>query len=396
MLWRNRRKARRRAHDVEAKKRRRNVDNEADAREMLVEKEIKAKQKIWAKATARWRSNARFSARQRRGRRLSARLSISNHSSASLDNSRTCLAEPPPSPPPGVSPRSSTASLNDIQPSEDTPISPPSSSSREDVSAPHGPQARISPPAYHHHGQISSLMLSQGDASSAEFTPSTASGKERSIQHTQTPTYPALDDLSQSSLPLSLHAAHVATDDKAMLARLAELASAPPEEESGPIPQTAVPEWNDDDVEDIASHLLTPSPTQFPYSSMFPPPPSKERLAAAEQLYDYSYAFAEVAPLDLEAGPSAPPFEEGSSPPQEELIPSAPPLFDDDRHSDAEPSAPPLDPSSPSENEPEPGVTPREGHDQPSDRMHTSSVGPGSFAGASPIRYSVVLPGYQP
>lgn len=375
------------------------MDNEADVREILVEKEIKAKQKIWAKATARWRSNARFSARQRRGRRLSARLSTSNQSSASLDNSRTCLAEPPPSPQPGVSPRSSTSSLGDNHPSEDTPIPPSSSSSREDVSAPHESQARISPPAYHHHGQIPTLMLSPGDASSTELTPSTATGKERSIQHAHTPAYPALCDPSQSLIPMSLHAAHVATDDKAMLARLAELASAPPDEESGPDPQTSVPEWNDDDVEDVASHLLTPSPTQFPFSPMFPPPPSKERLAAAEQLYDYSYAFEEVAPLDLEAGPSAPPFEEGSSPPQERLIPSAPPLFDDNQHPDVGLSAPPLDPSSQSEGESEPGFTPREHHDhepQPSDRMHASLAGPAPFAGASPIRYSVVLPGYQP
>lgn len=198
---------------------------------------------------------------------------------------------------------------------------------------------------------------------------------------------------------MSLRAAHVATDDKALLAHLAMLASAPPEDESDANPGTALqisaPEWEDEPLEDIAPHLMNSS-TSNAFSPMFPPPPSKERLAAAE-FYDYPYTFEDMAISDLEAGPSAPPFEEASSP-QQDLVPSAPPLFEDDVFaSDAQPSAPSWDSSSQSENEHQQmNVSERDGDRVQSVSATSSSTDRGPSSGRSPVRDSVVLPGYQP
>lgn len=405
MFCRNRmKKTRHKFRDVEAKARkRRRMSNDADAREIAVEKEMKTKQKIWARATARWRANARLAARQRRGRRTGPRLSHSNHSSASLEDSRNYFAETSTLPHSGASPRSSTASLAGEIHRSDTVSS--SLSLHEEMPTPVVPPvspARTSPPAYHHYQrQVPSLVISTGKESRIEFAGSSAAaGWERLPQISDSSPYTLLSDLS-SSCPTSssLHVAHVATDDKALLSRLAEFASAPPDDASEEILQTSAPEWHDEDLEDIAPHLLAATSEPFPFSSVFPAPPSKERLAAAE-FYDHLYAFEEVGPAELAIGPSAPPFEEGPSPPQQEglgLVPSAPPLFDDDQASEAQPSAPFWERSSQDEQESELDNTSGQGQ-EPSDDTDISSGGQRHFSGtsASPIRDSILLPGYQP
>jgi hypothetical protein len=402
MFWRKR-KTKGASRDIEAKANRKR-DSISEA-EVILEKEIKAKQKLWARATARWRSNARHSARQRRGRRISSRLPQANQSSTSLDNSRSYLARSSAPPSRASSRRSSTASLNGQFHSESIPT--PSPTLQEDDSSttsatPETP-TRVSPPAYQHHGEIPRIMVSAGDSLSINHSGlSTPVGMDRSRRPSHSSAFTSSTDASQNNTPMSLHAAHVATDDKALLARLAMLASAPPEDESdtepGSSPQISAPEWEDEPLEDIAPHLVNSSSSNA-FSPMFPlPPPSQERLAATE-FYDYLYAFEDLTLSDLEAGPSAPPFEEASSP-QQELVPSAPPLFEDDDFApDPQPSAPGWESSSEPGNEPQqPGVSARDGDRVKSKSVDTtsSSTDHGASSGRSPVRDSIVLPGYQP
>jgi hypothetical protein len=132
-----------------------------------------------------------------------------------------------------------------------------------------------------------------------------------------------------------MQAAHVATDDKTLLARLADLASTPPEEVytlDACDTLVSAPAWHDE-LEEIPPDLITsndhpPDDTNTPLtSSLFPPPPSNERTGTTD-LYDYSFSFLDTAAF--EPVPSAPPFHLGSVPPDDhQIVPSAPPLLDD-------------------------------------------------------------------
>ncbi|KAF9486485.1 hypothetical protein BDN70DRAFT_870040 [Pholiota conissans] len=407
MLWRKRMKAKKGSHDIEAEAKRKR-DRTASEAEVILEKEIKTKQKIWARATARWRTNARYSARQRRGRRISSRLPQANQSSTSLDNSRSYLAESSSSPPSVPSSRrSSTASLADQFRNETSSSAlQPEADSASTLGTPEHP-TRVSPPAYHHHhnhnGDLPRIIVSE-DSTSADYTGmSTPTGMVRSRRPSHSSALTSLTNASQNNTPTSLHAAHVATDDKALLARLAMLASAPPEDESAVSSQSTLqvsaPEWEDEDLESIAPHLVNPSSTSTSFSPMFPPPPSKERLAAAE-FYDYSYAFEEMTIPELEAGPSAPPFEEGSAPHLDLLVPSAPPLFEDDEFApsddaQAQPSAPSWDLASQNEHD-QVNATSGQNGDRTQSHDTSSSTDQGPSEESLSARDSVVLPGYQP
>ena len=136
-----------------------------------------------------------------------------------------------------------------------------------------------------------------------------------------------------------VHVAHVATDDKSLLAHLAELASSPPlsvdcVETSSSALVVSAPVWQDEEIEDFPCDLGRSSSISMPMSPfpapLFPPPPSKEKMAAPA-FYDYPYSFEDIT-LELEAEPSAPPFEDPPSAPptnNTDLTPSAP-LMDTD------------------------------------------------------------------
>ena len=343
-------------YDVEARakrRRRRHEPTEDELLEIEVEKEIKVKQKVWARATARWRANARYSARQRRGKRLSTRYSQAQHqSSLSLDAPRGRTAG-------SISQfssrqssrRSSLGSLHD-QPRHEEP-EPSSSQEQSNMSQPTQIVAPTSPPAYQHRGPpfIFTPDDSSSHGSSGHTTPSHP-GRSRRPSHCSVsapsiiPPHPHDTELLP---PVQINAAHVATDDKALLARLAELASAPPAEDgtetAGPSePEVSAPVWQDEEIDDF-SHAPQTSmdskpdtassslPVHLSLPSLFPPPPSKERLAAAERL-EYSFRFDDLETAEPECEPSAPPFEEGSTPPMdgdcEVPMASAPPLLDDE------------------------------------------------------------------
>jgi hypothetical protein len=294
----------RKSSDVEAKKGRRQTSEER--RNIEAEKEAKALQKIWARASARWKANARHSLRQRRGKRLFIR---SHHpSTTSLNDSRRSLAIHTSRPPSILSsriPNQSQASLAEERHVNEARQRPTSLFS--------------SPPAYHADHRIPSIIISS---------------------HERTPE-PVSSHLSRrpSQADLALFpTVHVATDDKALLAKLADLASAPPDEtdnvENMSLSQVSAPEdlEFEDHIDSSHMHDLPPAAT------LFPPPPSKERLAAVERL-DYTFGFDDLEP---EPEPSAPPFEESSAMlPLDDaiLLPSAPPLIDEEAD-DQDPTLP--------------------------------------------------------
>ncbi|KAF8910079.1 hypothetical protein CPB84DRAFT_1351841 [Gymnopilus junonius] len=404
LFWRTSVKKKHRSNDVEAKARK--LPGENDTRE-LVEKEVKAKQKIWARATARWRANARYSARQRRGKRLGSRLSYAHQSNVSVDRPRSRLADSSLHRSRESSRRASVVSIPDqIDNSEIINTSSPSERQIAD-SLPPLPARTSSPPAYQHRGQPAMPLFSPSNTSS-EQQPSNSTSDPSRRQPYPLPWSPSesIDDDQNAELTdsTSLHVAHVATDDKTILARLAELASSPPDA-SGSVGvtdvQVSAPVWDDEDVRDLVPDLMlaatqSSDPAACTSAPMFPPPPSKERLAAAER-YAYPFSFDDMETLEVEAGPSAPPFQEDPShhPSHSHMLPSAPPLLDTDEFPQGfHPSAPDWD--SITRHNPTEEDAPGQNHDRIS--TESSDIGP-STSPVHPIPRptdNIALPGYQP
>lgn len=366
----------RRKKDLEAESKKRHSKPSAaeDAKNML-EKESKAKLKILARATARWKANIRHAARQRKGKRVvTTRSSHSHQPSHSSNNSLSRLSVSLHSR--TSSRRSSVVSLLDelSQPIIDECLSS-ISLPLDPISTPRISPAATSPPAYHHDGQVLPVIYSI-------------------TSHTSSLDRQSSSLRVNSSTSNSFHAAHVATDDKTLLARLVDLASRPPEETStDALGDTLVsaPAWHDD-LEEIPPDLIISndhSPTGH-VNSLFPPPPSKEHMATGD-LYDYSFSFEGTAALESE--PSAPPFHLDPGPPMDDhqIIPSAPPLLDDAEFLvDIHPSAPQLDAG---EENPM-----GQDHDRMASRLPSSDVPSLSSAPRQDIgaHDDITLPGYRP
>lgn len=168
------------------------------------------------------------------------------------------------------------------------------------------------------------------------------------------------------SMHTATHMAHVATDDKALLARLDRLVSAPETSNLHYDSTYAAPVWRDEELADFA-HLYQSDSSEASASSdddrsrasagvtMFPPPPvhfpfnEKGKETASYFGYThqsdrpYPYEFDQgILDVEPEAGPSAPPFEtiadlsaaNPSAPPLEAESPSAPPFQMDDARFD--------------------------------------------------------------
>ena len=352
VFWRKSRHRKHQQGDVEMKARRRRRDIPADEdREGMVQKDIK--QKIWARATARWKANVRYTARQRRGKRIVPTSRVTPKTSfVSLEQSqfRTSSATSPP-----LSHRTSIESLYSNSPAAAAITSDPAPGQNEDQIQPSLASTSshrlscTSPPAYHQR------LTRPQDPSPTEVLSDDPIPSSPSPFHAQRPSSSSggssgLDPSPYASLELSpIHAAHVATDDKSLLARLAELASSPPPSQE-PVPadaqpstpQVSAPVWQDEEFEDFpcdpggSSSSRSPSPVL-----LFPPPPSKGKMAAPA-FYDYSYSFEDII-LKSEAGPSAPPFDDPpSAPPTDniDLTPSAPPLMETDYYMEFHAAAP--------------------------------------------------------
>ncbi|KAG6873847.1 hypothetical protein C0995_010459 [Termitomyces sp. Mi166 len=361
IFWRKKKRRGREHADVEkkARKRRRQPAGDDDGISMLTEREVKVKQKIWAKATARWKANAKYTARQRRGKRfgMTTRVNSPRSSCASLDRveeTQSTVAQPPMTTSLAtLSPRSSLESLYTAtettrlgetghilsSPVEETRTGDPPEVSSSCLS---------SPPAYHGDNLAQTSGRDKG-------LPISEAGSTLPGSNTRSSSY---DLHSQNNAPYPIHAAHVATDDKRLLARMAEFTSAPPPDPAGSSDASAtyhasVPVWQDEELEDFGegvyhheSAYRDLSPSGFPSSpsssaSFFPSPPSKGKMVAPA-FYDYPYTFDDML-IEPESGPSAPPFEEESSNPSDMtgLAPSAPPLTESEAYyADTYPSAP--------------------------------------------------------
>ncbi|KIJ65072.1 hypothetical protein HYDPIDRAFT_110972 [Hydnomerulius pinastri MD-312] len=297
------------------------------------EKEVRGKMRIWAKATARWKANVRHSARRRRKRHISSKPSrspsptLSDNQEVSLDipsivSSRRSLASEE-----AARPFRSTLSDNDNTPTitEQSPILP----------NPTTPPRASLPPAYrspvmqrHPRSHVPS------DSNSTRSRPGTLLFEQDS--------YPSnAEDEPIPYVPPST--GHVATDDKSRLAQIHEMASSPPEAETGgsrsAVQEVSAPEWHEvpDEIDDFDVELgAVPRPGPLPFHDFdlppsFPPLPSKADVPSG--YFDgnpFSYGEDDISALGADVGPSAPPFE---------ASPSAPPISD----LDLEPSAPSLE-----------------------------------------------------
>ncbi|KAG6842437.1 hypothetical protein C0991_007567 [Blastosporella zonata] len=340
IFWRkHKRRKRCQNSDIETKahKRRRKITEEQERLSILVEKEAKVKQKIWARATARWKANAKYAARQRRGRRIvSTTMANSPRSSCTLDRTEdeaatTRISSSPSSP--AISPRSSMESM--YAATRERTVTPSSHEGPGDVTLEASPPfPPPSPPAYHHNPeprQPSSLHGASGLPYSVHGSSQSRYDAESSFPHDTPPS---------GSTSHSVHVAHVATDDKTLLARMADLASAPPPDAADSSHTIAVeypisaplwqdlPDFGDEPHQATNCDLPPPLPSAGPASPahLFPSPPSKGKMAAPD-FYNYPYTFDDTV-VEPDPGPSAPPFEEESQHASNgtELTPSAPSL----------------------------------------------------------------------
>ncbi|KAG5647683.1 hypothetical protein DXG03_008406 [Asterophora parasitica] len=338
LFWRKNKRRRRKDSDIEMKARKRRREQDDDGRDSMLslEKEAKVKQKIWARATARWKANARYSARQRRGKRIisTTRVARSSSSSSLARIDETQL--PPTNASPNISRRSSLSyaatwvgdATSSSHPSP--PVVP-----THNVPTPLTPNPL--PPAYHLR-----VAAQQAHAPSEGGHPTEPLSPLAYTSSSNSPSDPSGASIDMSLPPQSIHVAHVATDDKTLLARLADLASAPPPDganssnDHSTTFHVSVPIWQDEELKDFghgtydsSNRSLPPSRCSSRSSSpapLFPPPPSKGKMAAPA-FYDYPYTFEDIL-VEPDPGPSAPPFEELIPVGEADLTASAPPLLD--------------------------------------------------------------------
>ena len=313
-------------NDVELKTR--HKEHVEDPSEDEREREIRGKLHIWARASARWKSNIRHSARRRKNRRHAVSAGrLSRPQSPILK--QACEASIPPS-----SRRHSMASTCEdhhtataISPENSPVVARPLPSS-----VPSSPHRVSSPPAYMSSAQQVHPMTEDCLQVSHQNSGGDVSSR-KSLLYGLHNLPPAAEDDEIPYQPN--YAGHVAIDDKAHLARMAGLASAPPaneentDESSSGIHESA-PEWHDD-PEELHFPCTTTTPLTSPVSMPgFPAPPSK-RMFSSRYFDGHSY-LEDITALDPITLPSMPPYEAGPSavPFEEVLHASAPPLSDDD------------------------------------------------------------------
>ncbi|KAF9814003.1 hypothetical protein IEO21_05374 [Rhodonia placenta] len=365
VVWRRRK---RRPKDPE--KRNRMRDAGAGEEESIELKRLLSQQRLWAKATARWKAGVRQSSR-RRWKRQPAGMKdadsqllsqVSSHSS-STSLHRTYTAS---------SSRSAALSIRSSRQDALTDLPEPAPiASQPDPHQPQEPPAYLSDTSGTAYSALASVQgMSLPRLAGTRHATDNAAASGSGILEP-----PVSDD---HPLPYKdfIHAGHVATDDKALLARMAALASAPPTVDAasptGSSNPSALYAWVpplEDEFEAVPFDLrivdcdtdadvggalsgdrrspspmlsITPSYSRdmSPCPSVLPPPPEKSRLAAPG-FYEYPPSFEEdLLDVEPEMEPSAPPFGEDDI-----AVASAPPLEDASELAEVIvlPSAPPLD-----------------------------------------------------
>ncbi|KAI0782388.1 hypothetical protein BC629DRAFT_1594175 [Irpex lacteus] len=379
--WRRkRREFARMDQEKRMRKQKEGYDSDTEPEEV---KQARTQQKMWAKASAKWRSGIRMSARRRR--RRPTQVVQDPEPRMSTDTLVSRSSEAPSTIPPHTVGSDAPAQVDNApRPSTshdgDSPHNPPPTRASIDASRPtHPPQYpedSIPSTSYRQHPAVDRPSLLDARRASVE---------EGSLEaHNPPPT-------GDGDIPYTAPASgHVATDDKTVLARLAEYASAPPVDDgishgishvdshgvAGPsvpgieeLEQGVLELLNDEEAQPSYSesrahwdrsvlsnsvfsssglsslpapapiYSRTPSPhpdSRLPHPPAFPPPPTKAQL-----FYEYPSSFeADVEGTEPEPNPSAPPFEyvSGPSAPPEDVfeppdmsaVACAPPLIDEE------------------------------------------------------------------
>ncbi|KAG1839225.1 hypothetical protein DFJ58DRAFT_629458, partial [Suillus subalutaceus] len=293
------------------------------------EDEARGKNRLWARASARWKASIRHSARRRRRRHgLSTRSRpqspiLLDHREASAHSS------------PVSSPRHSIASISENIDHHAAPIENSLAPARPPFTSP-DPSSSCnvsSPPAYifptlHARPEI------EGRPQEASHVPSGDPTSRRGsllFGH----DFPPAD---HDDIPYRPSTGHVAIDDKTHLARMAELASAPPVIQDNthgrPSIHESAPEWHDD-FETHPTELATVAPSEASLfevgNSGFPKPPSKSGLSPG--YFDGHSYLQDITALDPNTLPSMPPYEAqpNAIPFEDTLTASAPPIPEDDQ-----------------------------------------------------------------
>lgn len=336
IVWRKRRKKisnrEKKQNDLELKAR--NKENLEDPSEDGDrENEARGKNRLWARASARWKANIRHSARRRRRRHGFSSTKSRPQSPILLDPRERSIQ---PSSPASSRRHSITPTAEDIDchatPIENslTPTRPPSIS--PDPSSSRGAS---SPPAY----MFPALHARPEIEGASHVPPGDIVSRRGSLLFGRDLTPANHDDIPYRPSC----AGHVAIDDKTHLARMAEMASAPSVIQhntcgsSSPIHESA-PEWYDD-FEDHPSQSATVSPSENSLfevgGSGFPRPPSKGVLSPS--YFDGHSYLQDITALDPISLPSIPPYEArpNAIPFEDTLTASAPPISEDDQAFDS-------------------------------------------------------------
>ncbi|KAL1757338.1 hypothetical protein FB107DRAFT_260043 [Schizophyllum commune] len=369
IFWRRGSRRKGREKDMEMKLRRRRRDPEEEEA-LAARQEAEVKQRTITRLISRWKANTRSSARYRRSRKVLRALHASSataHSTPSDDEAPRSRSQSPSS-----LRTSTTSSRSSAIQSEGNSVVVEAQTTAVDLQPPpplpsHQPDALALPPAYRRRTPPPSISTTSDEFDSGPSdVKSLVLSQDHAYTHESSNLAPPSPFGESSSHYSALHAAHVATDDKALLAQLARQASAPPATAQRAEPSSySAPLWVDEEVENLADVMEPAGGRDSPDSyraaggsgSAFPDPPSKGQMAALMDSQDYEYhdVFLDAMPAP---GPSAPPFDfggeladarEGPS-----VLPSAPPLFEDvgeegevltGPEASLRPSAPPLDDS---------------------------------------------------
>ncbi|KIP10079.1 hypothetical protein PHLGIDRAFT_272555 [Phlebiopsis gigantea 11061_1 CR5-6] len=375
VIWRRKRRGANK--DLETKLRRhRTRDDDIDDELDDIARARAQQRRLWVKATARWRPNVKISARRRR-KKLGTSVSSDVSSIHSKAESSAAGASPSMEMLSLESSSITTEATNNPLPSAAPPLditvpdgeTPPSEGHEPFLDAPSHELRLAHPPDYREDG---ANVGARGDVDPPPHSVTSEDAFLDDSPQTAQMTRPAM------SLP-HVSAAHVATDDKNLLARMATLVSSPPEEDAFVASQSShdavVPHAPSvpviEEFEELSSsHLETmhrdsgkgaevvwsnhlsssstsyqpalsntlPVPTYSrepsPHPPMFPAPPSKAQLAGF-QYYEYPSAFeADMVEPPADPQPSAPMFEYPSAPENDssrlDAVPCAPPLIDEE------------------------------------------------------------------
>jgi hypothetical protein len=276
-----------------------------------VDREAKQKQRSWNREILRWKANTRYMFHRRRGPRMASKPSwssprveppeiIDTPLSTSVSHEKHPTVHEAQPRPPSIPSTSNAASLQNLI--HTPPTCPPT-------------PAHLDPPTYQRATRMPPMIHipfeSFSDHRRRDAFPIASSSSSA-----MKPPLPLSDDISPP-----YHAAHLATDDKCVLACLSNMASAPPSNLDSDI-QVSAPAWDD-----LIESFSRPSSSRSSLLIFPLPPPPPQTKATAD--YDYDYSFDDLDTMEPILVPSIPPFEEGyPSAPPFDMTPSAPPLAD--------------------------------------------------------------------